>query len=502
MEQSAETRSLRDYLRAINARRRLVIVVTLVAIAAAIVYSVAQTPVYKATATVNVDASFNQAQNQQTFAGSAGQEGAAAVTQPDVLKAASKTLGGDPTPDGLSTDLDVAGEASVDVVDITAQSDTADKSARVANAVANSAVNVTRQKQAANALALANATDDPATARLYRVQAQGAGPIKLGRVALSPGSPISPKPLRNVVFAALLGLLLGVGLALLRDGLDRTVSDADEVEAALGLPLLGYVRSDLLGMGATGANGAGPGGESLDAFRILKANSEFLAGDQPLNSVAITSALPEEGKSTVAAWYAYVNALAGRRTLLIECDLRRPVLAERFGLELSPGLSEYLGGQSEPTELLRSIPVEGPTAEPLSVIPAGEVPAQPSELIGSVKFGRFLEQVSEAYDLVVLDCPPLLPVGDTLSIVPRVKGAMLCVRVGQTTLEQAVAARAALRRLPQRPVGLVITGVEPGGQEDYSGFYDSQRASDEGLPLEPRSATGRLGEDPVEARSE
>ena len=446
------------------------IVTTLVAIAAAIAFSVVQTPTYKATATLNVDSGFNQGQNQQTFAGSAGQEGAAVVTQPDVLKAASKALGGDPTPDGLIADLSVAAEPSVNVVDITAQADTADKSAQVANTVANSTVKVVQQKQAANALALAKASPDPSTAHLYRVQAQGAGPFKLRHVALSPASPISPKPLRNVIFAGLLGLLLGVGLALLRDGFDRTVGDADEVEAAVGLPLLGYVRSDLLGMGKTGANGAAPGGGNLDAFRILKANTEFLAGDRPVNSVAITSALPEEGKSTVAAWYAYVNALAGRRTILIECDLRRPVLAERFGLEPSPGLSEVLGEQGNPDEVLRFIPVEGVTAEPLAVIPAGATPAQPAELIGSARFEGFLEPALKDYDLIVLDCPPLLPVGDTLSIVPRVEGVMLCVRIGQTTRDQAVAARTALARLPERPVGLVITGLEPGAEDDYAGY--------------------------------
>jgi capsular exopolysaccharide synthesis family protein len=477
MEKSAETRSLRDYLRAINARRRLVIVITLAAIAASIAYSVVQTPVYEATATINVDSNFNQGQNQQSFAGTAGQEGAAAATQPDVLKAASKSLGGNPTPEALRTDVTVAPESGVNVVDITAQADTADQAARVANSVANSVVNVIHDKGVAAADALANASD-PAQARIYRAQADTANQIQLGRVALSPSSPVSPKPLRNLVFAGLLGLLLGVGLALLRDGFDRTVTDAEEVEAALGLPLLGYVRSDLLGMRETAVNGAGPGGESLDTFRILKANAEFLAGDRSLNSVAITSALPEEGKSTVAAWYAYVNALAGRRTILIECDLRRPVLAERFGLEFRPGLSEFLGGQSKPTEVLRSIPLEGPTAEPLPVVPAGAPPVQPSELIGSVRFERFLEQVSKAYDLVVLDCPPLLPVGDTLSIVPRVDGVMLCVRIGQTTRDQAVAARTALSRLPERPIGLVITGLERGSEDDYTGYETPLPASE------------------------
>jgi Mrp family chromosome partitioning ATPase len=104
------------------------------------------------------------------------------------------------------------------------------------------------------------------------------------------------------------------------------------------------------------------------------------------------------------------------------------------------------------------------------VIPAGATPLQPSELIGSVRFERFLEEVSKAYDLVVLDCPPLLPVGDTLSIVPRVEGVMLCVRIGQTTRDQAVAARTALSRLPERPIGLVITGLERGAEDDYAGY--------------------------------
>jgi capsular exopolysaccharide synthesis family protein len=226
-------------------------------------------------------------------------------------------------------------------------------------------------------------------------------------------------------------------------------------------------------MGDAGANGTGARGDSLDAFRIIKANADFLAGGEAPNSIAITSALPDEGKSTVAAWYAYVNALAGRRTILIECDLRRPVLAGRFALSPSPGLSEYLDGQIKPTEVLRSIPVEGPTAEPLPIIPGGGPPAQPSELIGSEKFERFLEQVSKAYELVVLDCPPLLPVGDTLSIVPRVEGVILCVRLGQTTRAQAVSARTALSRLPERPIGLVITGLEQGAEDDYSGYETS-----------------------------
>ena len=107
--------------------------------------------------------------------------------------------------------------------------------------------------------------------------------------------------------------------------------------------------------------------ENLDSFRILRANTQFLGGHRPISILAITSPLPEEGKSTVAAWYAYANALAGKRTVLVECDLHRPVLANRFELVLSPGLNEHLIGGAEASAIRRTLTVEGPTAQSLTI---------------------------------------------------------------------------------------------------------------------------------------
>jgi capsular exopolysaccharide synthesis family protein len=211
--------------------------------------------------------------------------------------------------------------------------------------------------------------------------------------------------------------------------------------------------------------------EELEAFRILRTNADFLSKDRDLKTVAVTSPLAEEGKSTVAAGFAYANALAGRRTLLIECDFRRPVLAERYGLDSTPGLSEYLVGEASPREVLRSIDVEGPIAESLPVIPAGERGTLPAEMIASRRFEEFLTQVAKAYELVVLDSPPLLAVGDTLELVPQVDGVLLCIRLGQTTRDGAQQAKEAISRLPERPVGLVATGVPRGGEDDYIGTY-------------------------------
>ena len=348
---------------------------------------------------------------------------------------------------------------------------TADGAARIANAVVAAMVQVTSRSAVSSLPGTVLRNSSPAEVQALRNRATG--PMQITSQAVPPGSPTSPRPLRDAGFAALLGLLLGVGIALVRDALNRTVTDPHDMESTLGFPLLGYVRSDILGTAPVTQNGTIDVAEHLDSFRILRANSQFLGGDRPVATLAVTSPLPDEGKSTVAAWYAYVNALAGKRTILVECDLHRPVVAGGFDLDPSPGLSDHLNGNAEASEIRRSIMVEGPTAQPLSVVPSGTQAPQPTELLASPRFETFLGEIARDYELVVLDCPPLLPVADTLSIVPRVGGVILCIRLGQTTRDQAIAAKDALRRLPERPVGLVLTDSEPGGDYDYSGYPTS-----------------------------
>ena len=470
MERSPETRSLRDYLRAIKAHRWLVIGTTLAAIGASILYSVARTPVYEATATIGVRSDFNGA--QASTEGSGGKVAAVVVTQPAVLAAASRALG-DRTPQQLQSDVTATAEKDVNAVGIKAKADTADDAARIANAVAAAAVRASYNETVRGLDLAAKSVSDPAQARAYRSQAKIAQPMRLGSAAAPPSSPTSPKPLRDAAFAALLGLLLGIGIALVRDALDRTVTDPDDLESTLGFPLLGYVRSDILGTAPASQNGTIEAVEHLDSFRILRANTQFLGGDGPLATLAVTSPLPDEGKSTVAVWYAYANALAGKRTILVECDLHRPVIAEGFEVDPSPGLSDYLTGDAEASGLRRSVVVDGPTAQPLSVVPGGAPTPQSAELLASPRFEKLLDEIAREHELVVLDCPPLLPVADTLSLVPKVKGVILCVRLGQTTRDQAIAAKDELRRLPERPVGLVLTDSKPGSDYDYAGYYSS-----------------------------
>jgi capsular exopolysaccharide synthesis family protein len=170
------------------------------------------------------------------------------------------------------------------------------------------------------------------------------------------------------------------------------------------------------------------------------------------------------------------NAAAGNRTLLVECDLRTRVLADRFGLAEEPGLSDFLAGHSAPSDILQVVPAPGPetsngsTPPSLVCITAGSAPPRPADLLSSDRFAAFLEQVESAYERVIIDCPPLLPVADTREIVPRVDCVLMCVRLNRTTREQARAAHDALERLPTRPVGLVLTDFTE-RDKGFRGYY-------------------------------
>ncbi|WP_256436570.1 polysaccharide biosynthesis tyrosine autokinase [Conexibacter sp. SYSU D00693] len=290
--------------------------------------------------------------------------------------------------------------------------------------------------------------------------------------------PVAPRPLRNTIVGVLLGLTIGLVLAFLRSSLDRRFRRTDEVREELGLPLLGQVRDESLGRSVTGGERPALDESDLEAFRILRANLDFLDIDNPVKTLAVTSALPEEGKSTVTMALAYAYASAGKRVLVLECDLRRPTFAQRLGLNAKPGLTDYLGGHAEPADVLQTVSVEAPSVNgggpppPTQIvcITAGTQHPQPFSLLSSQRFASFLKEVREAYDTVLIDTSPLLAVGDTLEIVPQVDGLVLCVRTSRTTRDQARAAKAALSHLPDRPTGVVVTGVRAGEEGDY-GYY-------------------------------
>jgi tyrosine-protein kinase len=264
-----------------------------------------------------------------------------------------------------------------------------------------------------------------------------------------------------------------------RDALDRRLRAPRDIDDELDYPMLARIRDDQLGKSLVSPNGKGPTPEAeFEPFRILRTNLEFLDPSGKLKSVMVTSGLPEEGKSTVALSLAASSAIAGKRTLLVECDLRRPSLAKRLKIPAEPGLREYLAGEATPQEVVQTCQVTGPsvgngsvaTTANLACITGGKLASNSPELLASDRCKAFFKQVSEVYDLVVVDTGPLLAVMDPMQLVDSVDGLLLCVRLSQATRDEARATRQLLERIPERPTGIVVTGVKAGEDELY-GYY-------------------------------
>lgn len=518
--------TLRDYLRVLREQRTLILVVTAVFAAAAVLVSLRQEPVYQAEASLQFQ-DFSQEssllgtqvlpnQAPQTLAAVSAQ----AVTTSRVASRVKRALKSRLTEQQLQQKVTARVEAQTNLVVIQSQDSDADGSKRLANAFALEARDVANEdtrrelRRAADSVRRASSKAARGTGpgsltrllaldRIARLQslARIATPATLARTADKPNGPISPRPIRNGILGAILGLTLGVLAGFIRDSLDRRLRNTREVQEQVGMPLLGSVRHEAMGLAGPIKNGRGPMSDAdLESFRILRTNLEFLDVDNPLKSVVITSALPEEGKSTVAASLAFASVAAGKRTILVECDLRRPSLAERLGVTASPGLSDYLLGRASPTDILQTVDLPPPSlngsvpemsvkpsehdgqgVEPgrtgtLVCITAGAAPPHAAELLGSNRFQDFLREVTAAYDAVIIDGTPLLAVVDTLELLPHVDGVVVCVRVSRTTREQVRAAKAALEHLPDRPMGLVVTGIRSGEEKDY-GYYYSYASS-------------------------
>ena len=500
MRHSEDTTSaLQDFLRVLSERRWVVIGVTLVAIAIGVAFDVVKKPTYQATATIKF-----QDQSQDISVLTPGvtaspdinaSESAAAnsriVTRSDVVARVQRALQSTWTLDRLRGNVSAVVQPDSNLIAITASAGSAEQSARLANAFARQTALVAardaRRQYEGDAhrleAAQTRSQPDPLTKNAYRaaiarlaVLGQVANPVQITRLATPPDKASSPRPIRDIPLAAVLGLLIGIAAAFTRHRLDRRVNDRDQVQAELGLPLLGYVREDAFGFGRSNGNGNGNGTISepqLESFRILRTNAAFLSPNRSMKTAVVTSAIPQEGKSTVAAGYAYVAAAAGRRTLLVDCDFRKPVLSDRFGLSPTPGLHDYLVGEATREEIIRFVEVHRADGDHmLNVIPAGRQLYDPAEMIGSEAFRRFVDEVSSFYDLVVFDSAPLLPVSDTLQLILHVDAVLLCARLEQTTRNQLRAAKEALDRLPPRPSGVVVTGARRQGADGYGyGYY-------------------------------
>jgi capsular exopolysaccharide synthesis family protein len=294
---------------------------------------------------------------------------------------------------------------------------------------------------------------------------------------------VQPRPVRDGVLGGILGLLLGLALVGLHEAIDTRARSAEEIGEALGLPLLGRLppprsrlkRSQELVMLAE------PETVEAEAFRMLRMNVELALMDKGPSAIMVTSAFGLEGKTTTAANLAVAFARMGRRVTLVDLDLRRAGLKDVVAFPEQPGLTNVALGDAELLNALAyvEIPPEevsrknGRPQTPLAleVLPAGPLPPNPGEFSGTNSVAEILARLRERSELVLIDAPPLLPVGDAIALSSRVDEIIIVVRVSTIRRPILRELRRVLEACPAEKLGFVLTDVPTERSSQYHGYY-------------------------------
>ena len=353
------------------------------------------------------------------------------------------------------------------------------------------------------------------------------GEAELISRARLPSSPVTPQPVRDTAAGAVVGLLLGVAVVVLREQLDDRLRSLPAVEQATGLPVLAQLPYDDETAARPGEFVAvtRPKAPLIEAVRALRTSVEYLSIDAPVRVVVVTSAAPGEGKSFVSANLAAVFADAGYRTLLLSADLRRPGISRLFDVPArSPGLTnvvvpvaahtgaaangarERINSEREPSWLGHTS--FGPVAEVvrtpmrnLLFLPSGPVPPNPAELLASRRMTEVLNELRQKADVVVVDTPPLLPVTDAAVLAAKADGVVLVTAIGETRRSAAQRAKAILDGTQARLLGVVVNKVpRSSALYGYDGYYHDAEPKDRRRRRRRGKAVGGEGAGPSDER--
>ena len=286
-----------------------------------------------------------------------------------------------------------------------------------------------------------------------------------------PKTASSPRVVLNLAIAAGLSILLGIGLALLREQLDNTVKGQVDVEQRLGQTFLGLIPSITQQASKTqrkrrGASGISrerdlfvrdnPKSQVAECCRSIRTNLSFISPDKQIRSLLVTSAAPQDGKTTAAVSMGIVMAESGSRVVLVDTDMRRPRLHRVFGVSSEVGVSNLLvDNEVRLADVVKSTDIPG-----LSVIPCGPAPPNPAELLGSRRFRELVQELTQRFDRVILDSPPVIAVTDPAIIGTVADGTLLIGKAHKTTLEMASHAIRQLTDVGSNLLGMVLNDVD------------------------------------------
>ncbi len=300
-----------------------------------------------------------------------------------------------------------------------------------------------------------------------RQNAQSSPIQVLTKATLNP-APVRPKRLVIILLAGIAGLVLGVCFALLQEFLDDRVNAPEDARRLLGVPALGYIPNiDKEEQRLLSADSSG--GSVLESYRVLRSNVRFAAVGEPLNSIMVTSTTPGEGKSVTAANLAIAMALDGKKVILVDADLRRPTVHEKFGIRNTPGLTNVLVGAMPIEKALQDTDIPN-----LKILASGPIPPNPAELLNSRAMELAQEQLKERADIVILDSPPCLSVADAQVLAATVDGLIYVVQLGSTKKSALRHGNELLRQAHAKILGVVYNKVTmDSGRSDYYYGYQS-----------------------------
>ncbi|MDS1116002.1 polysaccharide biosynthesis tyrosine autokinase [Gordonia westfalica] len=417
-------------------------------------YSLAQTPLYKSSATLYVT-SGTIANSQNAYQGNlASQQRVDSYVR---LVKSDAVL----TDAMLSSGLDLSVDKARESVSASAAPDTV-------------LLNVTAVRDdPVDAAALANSVAAAMTRYVFDLERPDKSESPLAKVtvvtpATASASAFSPNTLRNTLLGLIVGLIAGVLALLARARLDNRVRDADDVEMLVGNAPLSTVAVDDNLKSQIVVNFEAGGSALAESYRHLRTNISFASVDLPAKRILITSPGEGEGKTTTAINLAASLAETGASVVLVDADLRKPTVASRLGLSSSVGLTECLRDGLSPSDLAQPSAVDN-----LAVLPSGQIPPNPAELLGSRRASGAFDELARDYDFVVIDSPPVLPVTDACVLTQWSDGTIVVVRAGRTGRHELSSALVQLSKANAVILGSVLNGIARGAGSYHYGYYGS-----------------------------
>jgi len=486
-----ERESLSHALDVIRRRWVIVAAAVLACVAAALIQHATSDDVYEASARVVFGSPTLSDAALQVDRSAADPEREAAtnvlIAESEEVASAVRAQLGVPTPASELLDaISVEAEENADVLLITASSGSPSTAARLANAFADQYIafkasndvqdiktaedDLRRQLRALPRRAPERDTLRDSLQRLASLRAVATGDAQVIGRASPPDEPsrLALRPL--LVLAVIIGLAVGLAIVFLRETMDTRLNHLEEFEQEYRLPALVGIPTTI----------ARPDKQNLEPYRIMRSALDFARVSRQLDVLMVTSAIPGEGKTTVAVNLAHAISLTGRAVVLVELDLRRPTFARHLDIDPRGGVTAALTQEAPVAELLQTPVPDHPN---LAVLPAGRLPPNPSELLGSPAMEELLRQLAGDGAMVILDAPPLLPVADAqvLLNLAAVDSSLIVAHARVTMRDEVRRTRAILDRHVRPPFGLVVIGVDAAETYDY-GVYASADEAAEAVP--------------------